>query len=101
MEKERRKNPRVPYKVPVAIKYKDSFWHAESKDISQKGMFITSRTFPKMNASIELSFNLPGVHCFITANVVWFSKSGFGVQFKYINENEMNAINCIDNSTHL
>jgi len=92
--KEKRSNPRVPYMQKVSIQYKDTFWRAITKDISQSGSFIISNSFPKIGAEILLTLDLPGLeHSKVQAYVRWINIMGFGVQFKPIGAKETHAIN--------
>lgn len=100
MKREKRKSPRTPYQVPVSIQYKDSFWHAKTRDISPGGIFILSRNFPKVGSEVQLTLSLPGIiMASIKGYVRWVSSGmGFGVQFVPIGPKETHAINSIDGS---
>ncbi len=96
--KDRRKHPRANLNVAVDVHSGSNFYSAETKDISEGGLFIESRTFLPLGETVQVHLGLHGKKFELSAEVAWIlededgSSVGFGARFLNLNRAARAAI---------
>ncbi len=100
---ERRRDSRVPLKVPVDYSAVDDFFTEFSANINEGGVFVEMEKPPELDTEVHLQFRLPGVDQAVLVNgrVAWTNDgedgepAGFGVEFQGLPAETCEAINVV------
>jgi uncharacterized protein (TIGR02266 family) len=98
---ERRRDSRVPLKVPVDYSSVDDFFTEFSANINEGGVFVAMEKPPELDSEVHLQFRLPGADqpVLVNGRVAWTSDgedgepAGFGVEFQDLPGEIREAIN--------
>ncbi len=98
---DRRRDSRVPLKVPVDYSSVDDFFTEFSANINEGGLFVEMEKPPDLDTEVHLQFRLPGSSkpVLVNGRVAWThdgsddEPSGFGVEFQDLPKDIREAIN--------
>jgi uncharacterized protein (TIGR02266 family) len=68
---ERRKHPRLRFELTVALTGRDGYVSARTRDVSEGGMFIDTRSPIRIGAELHLGLKLGHDHIVAMAEVTW------------------------------
>ncbi len=98
---DRRRDSRVPLKIPVDYSSVDDFFVQFSANINEGGLFVEMEKPPELDTEVHLQFRLPDMEqpVLVNGRVAWTNDgedgepAGFGVEFRDLPAETREAIN--------